>query len=336
MKKLSIIIPAFNSEKYIEKCINSILMQKYVNLEIIIVDDHSNDNTYEICKNIEKIDKRVKTYRNDRNRGVSYSRNLGIDYAMGEYITFVDADDYIKEDMYNIMIEKLETYNFSLIMCNFLEEKHGKDIRNDIKKQDIVFSKKDLMNNVFLSDYYCGFVWNKIYISKIIKNNNIRFNEEIYICEDLLFNCEYISNIEKGCYITDKLYYYIQRDNSSYNNNYNYKWKTVILAYQKMRSLIYEENIDNFQYSYLYSLLNLKEKIYLAQIKDRNLIKEVNKNILENKNGIYNKNISKTLQIKLWVKTYMMWIFIALKIILKNIKSIVKRKSDKLEGDRNL
>lgn len=324
MKKLSIVIPAFNSAKYIEKCINSILIQKYVNLEIIIIDDNSDDNTYEICKNIEKKDKRVKIYKNEKNRGVSFSRNLGIDYATGEYITFVDADDYIQEDMYSTMIEKLENYNFSLIMCNFYKEVHGKDLRKNDKEKDMVFSKKDLMNNIFLSDYYCGFVWNKIYITNIIKNNNMRFNEEVYICEDLLFNCEYISKIEKGCYITNKLYCYVQRNDSSYNNSYNQKWKTVIIAYQKMKSLIYEENIDNFQYSYLYSLLNLKEKLYMAKIKDENLKKEVNKNILENKKGIYNKNISKTLQLKLWIKTYMMKFFIVIKVIIKNKDKIKK------------
>ena len=316
MKKLSIIIPAFNSERYIKKCIYSILNQKYTNVEIIILDDNSNDNTYQICENIKEIDNRVKIYRNDKNKGVSYSRNLGINYATGEYITFVDADDYIKEDMYYTMIKKLEKDNLSLIMCNFHKETQDKDLRKNEKEQEIVFLKKDLINNIFLSDYYCGFVWNKIYIASIIKNNNIKFDERIYICEDLLFNCEYISNIEKGCYLTNKLYYYIQRSDSSYNNRYNDKWKTVILAYEKIKTLIGEENIDNFEYSYLYSLLNLKEKLIIEKVKDKKFKKEINSKISNYRKGIKNKNIPKSLQIKLWIKTYMINVFIIIKRIL--------------------
>ena len=97
MKKLTIIIPTYNSQQYIEKCIVSIINQTYTNLEIIIIDDNSKDRTYDICKKIQKKDTRIKLMKNSENKGVSTTRNKGISISTGEYITFVDADDYIEK-----------------------------------------------------------------------------------------------------------------------------------------------------------------------------------------------------------------------------------------------
>lgn len=320
MKKLTIIIPTYNSEKYIEKCIISILKQTYTNLEIIIIDDNSSDNTYEICQKIQKDDLRIKPIRNSKNEGVSITRNLGIDIATGEYITFVDSDDYIEENLYEKLIEKIENENIDIAMCNFYMELNSIDTRNNSENKEMVLDRGKILDYMFLPDYYCGFVWNKIYKTDIIKSNNLRFDNNIFICEDMLFNCQYISKIEKGSYTTAKLYHYIQRTNSSYNTKYNERWKTVIQAYEKMRQYISEQNIKNFQYSYLYALLNLKEKIYMEKFKEKELLQDINNRIKDNRSGIQrNKNLSLKLKIKIYIKLYMLRLFLQLKKVKKFI-----------------
>lgn len=320
MKKLTIIIPTYNSEKYIEKCIISILKQTYTNLEIIIIDDNSSDNTYEICQKIQKNDLRIKLLRNSKNVGVSITRNLGIDIATGEYITFVDSDDYIEENLYEKLIEKIENENIDIAMCNFYMELNSKDTRINGENKEMVLDKGKILDYMFLPDYYCGFVWNKIYKTDIIKSNNLRFDNNIFICEDMLFNCQYIGKIEKGFYTTAKLYHYIQRTNSSYNRKYNERWKTVIQAYEKMKQYISEQNMKNFQYSYLYALLNLKEKIYMEEFKEKELLQDINNRIKDNRSGIQsNKNLSLKLKIKIYIKLYMLRLFLQLKKIKKFI-----------------
>ena len=320
MKKLTIIIPTYNSEKYIEKCIISILKQTYTNLEIIIIDDNSSDNTYEICQKIQKNDLRIKLLRNSKNVGVSITRNLGIDIATGEYITFVDSDDYIEENLYEKLIEKIENENIDIAMCNFYMELNSKDTRINGENKKMVLDKGKILDYMFLPDYYCGFVWNKIYKTDIIKSNNLRFDNNIFICEDMLFNCQYIGKIEKGFYTTAKLYHYIQRTNSSYNRKYNERWKTVTQAYEKMKQYISEQNMKNFQYSYLYALLNLKEKIYMEEFKEKELLQDINNRIKDNRSGIQsNKNLSLKLKIKIYIKLYMLRLFLQLKKIKKFI-----------------
>lgn len=325
MKKLTIIIPTYNSQQYIEKCIVSIINQTYTNLEIIIIDDNSKDRTYDICKKIQKKDTRIKLMKNSENKGVSTTRNKGISISTGEYITFVDADDYIEKNMYEKLINKLEEEDVDIAMCNFFSEEKNRDIRDNIKNKDMIFSDNEMLKYIFLSDYFCGFAWNKIYKSDIIKNNKLNFNDNIFICEDLLFNCQYISKIKRGFYTTNKMYHYVQRNNSSYNNTYSERWETVIQAYEKMKLYIKEEGLKNFQYSYLYSLLNLKEKLYIEKHKKKEMLYDINRKIKVNIVGIKkNKDLSLKLKIKIYIKLYMMKFF----VILKKIKFIII-KSDK-------
>ena len=115
-KKISIIVPVYNCEKYLIKCINSILDQSYANLELLLYDDGSVDNSNSICKEFEKLDKRVKVF-NQNNSGASVARNIGIENSTGEYLMFVDADDYIEDSMLKVLIEKAEVEKADFVMC---------------------------------------------------------------------------------------------------------------------------------------------------------------------------------------------------------------------------
>lgn len=312
MKKLSIIIAVYNGEKFIEKCINSISNQTYKTLEIIVIDDASTDKTYEMCNKLKNKDNRIRIYRNQFNMGVSASRNKGINYSTGDYITFVDVDDYIEKDMYNKLLKVLEDDKIGIAMCNFFMQYQEKDIRKNIEKVEIL-TQTEMFEKIFLSDFFGGFVWNKIYRINIIREKNLKFDEDIHICEDLLFNYKYISSISKGYYTSEKMYHYIQNSDSVYNN-YNSNWNSVIEAYERIKVLLNEKNIEDFKYSYLYSVLNLKEKIYLCNINNKDINKIIQEKIKENKMGIYrNKNLTMNTKFKIFIKIYMMKIFIAIK-----------------------
>ena len=121
MKKISIIVPVYQAEKYISKCIESIVNQTYKNLEIILIDDGSTDRSGEICDEYGKKDNRIVVVHN-KNKGVSVARNCGLDIATGDYITFVDSDDYIDLQMYSEMMKVVEKYSCDVVMCDCIKE----------------------------------------------------------------------------------------------------------------------------------------------------------------------------------------------------------------------
>lgn len=139
MKLITVIIPVYNVKSYLSKCIESVKKQSYKNLEIILVDDGSDDGSFSICKEFSKKDSRIKLYRTE-NLGLSHARNVGLDHASGEYIVFVDSDDYIYEDMVKTMISKSE--NADLVICNY--EKISDS--NEKVPQDAKLLKDDIWN----------------------------------------------------------------------------------------------------------------------------------------------------------------------------------------------
>lgn len=187
-KKVSVIVPVYNSQDSIQRCINSILRQTYNNLEIIIVNDGSTDKTEEICKKITNNDDRVKYYYKN-NSGVSETRNFGLEKATGDYIAFVDADDFIEENMYEIMLKEIG--NANIIICNCFLVTNNRKIKSNIKMTNSTYGQlNEMIKNVNNQDInrYVNPPWNKLIERKLIIEENIMFNSEISVGEDLLFN----------------------------------------------------------------------------------------------------------------------------------------------------
>ena len=203
--KFSIIVPAYNIKDYIERCLNSILSQNYKNFEIIIVNDGSTDNCEKICKKYAKKDARIK-YILKENGGLSSARNEGIKYATGDYIWFVDGDDYIKEESLNI-ISKVINNNIEInIICfkNYID-RDGIITPNNIFRQNIDVSKQYMLNQTS--------AWNKVFKRKFLNEHNFEFPLGI-IYEDLAVLpslCIYTSKI---IFLDEYLYYYVVRTNS--------------------------------------------------------------------------------------------------------------------------
>lgn len=219
MKLITVIIPVYNVKPYLSKCLESVGKQSYKNLEIILVDDGSDDGSFSICKEFSKKDSRIKLYHT-KNLGLSHARNVGLDHANGEYIVFVDSDDYIHENMISTMMDKAE--DADLVICNY------KRVLNDTKKeipQDAKCLKDDSWNyKQFWEHYYlknlnvfCCVAWNKLYKRKLFKNIRYPINEiheDEYIINDIVSRCNKIK------IINDVLYYYVQRGNSIMHNSY--------------------------------------------------------------------------------------------------------------------
>ena len=208
MAKISIIIPVYNCEKYITKCIESLLNQTFKDLEIIIVNDGSTDNSEKIIKNYK--DPRIKLI-NKKNGGQSSARNIGLDTAYGEYIGFVDSDDWVDSDYYEKLYDAAKKYNADIAMADFIRtgpKKHK--IRLNITEEK-VYEKTE--NKIKIANALKeGCIWNKIYKKEIL--NNIRFNEGMYF-EDGPFTLYALSASNKLVTVPGIYYYYYQNPMST-------------------------------------------------------------------------------------------------------------------------
>lgn len=201
---ISIIVPMYNVENTIEKCVKSILEQTYENIEIILVNDGSTDNTLKVCQKYQDNSKVIII--NKQNEGVSEARNCGIEKANGKYIVFIDADDYIEKNMVKELYENLGEND--LVICGKNIIKNNSLIQDPIIVKKNTFSKEEwltLYKAKILNPPYC-----KLYLKEIIDNFNIRFPKEISVGEDLIFNLNYIKHINNNVRIVNKnLYNYV-------------------------------------------------------------------------------------------------------------------------------
>lgn len=226
-KLVSIIIPVYNVEMYLAECIESVLKQTYQNLEILLIDDGSTDSSGKICDEYAQKDTRIKVIHKE-NGGVSLARNVGLDLAQGEYITFIDSDDFVEktyvEKMYNALIKN----DSDLVFCRYANYINGKieKVKENFPEKLIV-DNKDKKFIDFISSFFnkknkvMGSAWRILYKKELIANSS--FNINIKISEDLLFVLQTILTARRINFINDLLYFYRFNKNSavhSYKKNY--------------------------------------------------------------------------------------------------------------------
>ena len=271
MPKVSVIIPVYNVENYIEKCLNSVLNQTLKEIEIIIVNDGSKDSSKQkIEKYLEKHENKI-IYLEKENGGLSDARNYGIGYAKGEYIAFLDSDDYIEPTMYEEMYKKAKEENSDMVECDFLWE-YPRKVKEDV---GIIYNnKKEMLTNVRVV------AWNKLIKREILEKNNISFPKGLRY-EDIEFTYKLIPYLNKVSYVDKEFVHYVQRNNSIANvqNERTAEVFTIfdnIIKYYQEKGF-YEEYKEELEYSYSRILLcsSLKR---ICKIKDsktrKKLIKE--------------------------------------------------------------
>ncbi len=246
MPKLSIIIPVYNVEKYLRRCLDSIINQTHKNLEIIIINDASIDGSQEIIDEYKNKDNRIISIINNENIYQGESRNVGLNISTGEYITFADSDDWLEKEMYEEMINLILKSKADIVECNF---KATNTNNNSMYIQSLIPSFKK--NNTAIDKYIMHLnkselsvvVWNKIYSSKIIKENKIKFEDNKKVFgEDLLFNLDIMHYAHLLVTINKPLYNYFIRDESvSHSNDF--------MSLDKIINIIklYTENTKKFE-----------------------------------------------------------------------------------------
>lgn len=219
MKKVSIVIPVYNAEKTVCRCIESIENGTYKNIEIILVNDCSKDDSMRICEQLNIRYTNIKVIQNEKNRGVSFTRNAGIAQATGEYIVFVDSDDWVSNDYIEVLVDGLEKNNTRFAVSGYVNHDEIVNNRTDyfgwdsfekIKTVRLADVLLELFHNRLLQQ-----LWNKIFITDFIKTYHIKFDEKISMGEDFRFILDYlkVANITEITLINQYLYHYI-RDNT--------------------------------------------------------------------------------------------------------------------------
>ena len=266
-KLISVIVPLYNAEQHIKRCIASIQAQTFKNLEIIIVDDGSSDNSFNICQLLAKNDKRIKIIQ-QMNQGVSVARNTGIEYANGEYISFVDNDDYISPYMYEYLYKAINNKTTDMSMCDVNVTTFYPTHDSYTEYTSFKESNKECLKNLYSTynkDYIYMVVWNKLFKKEIIKN--IRFKKTAV--EDLVFVNEILQNIKEISIVPISLYHWIQHKNSAshlFSNRFIYCLDSYLDCYNKL--YIYDKNIAS------YCLLKLYKKLIFTKYHYQNTIYE--------------------------------------------------------------
>ena len=211
MEIVSIIIPVYNIEKYIRECINSIINQTYKDLEIIIVDDGSTDNSGSICDEYASRDKRIKVIH-QMNAGAANAKNTALDQATGEYVAFVDSDDFVSEDWIYTMYQSMKQYNADIVECEFdrVFTNQAVIVRN--YEKNIEYSAKKYFEQYF-ENWESALFWNKLFRAKLLKD--IRFRRERRCIDDEFFTYKALSLANKIVRINEVLYHYRQRKTSA-------------------------------------------------------------------------------------------------------------------------
>ena len=229
MKLISVIVPVYNASKYLNRCIDSILGQTYTNLEVILVDDGSTDESPAICDSYGEKDNRVKVVHKE-NGGVSSARNAGLKVASGEYVAFVDCDDSIDKNMYELLAGIMERENVDLAICDDYRHENNK-IMTKSKHPSGIVSKETVDDRLVLisaTDVNICAPWNKLYKRALI---DFEFDTNVNWGEDQLFNYKYISKIDKMYYLDRQLYhYYVYSTSLSYKAHKDYIKKSMLLV----------------------------------------------------------------------------------------------------------
>ena len=244
---VSIIVPVYNAEKFLNRCVDSILHQEYRSFELILVDDGSTDSSGSICDEYAEKDSRVIVIHKE-NSGVSDSRNMALDRACGKYIQFLDSDDWITPDATKLVVRSAETYQCDLVISDFYRVvgervSHKGDIEEDGVMNREQYAAHMMENPAY---FYYGVIWNKLYRRDLIEKYHLRMDSELNWCEDFLFNLEYIRHANVFLALQAPIYYYVKTKGSlvsqSMTINRVIKTKLIIFEYyNEFYKSVYEE-----------------------------------------------------------------------------------------------
>ncbi len=253
---ISVIIPAYNAEKTIERAVNSVLRNRSADtpIEIIIIDDGSTDATPQICDRLSQDTGTLVIHT--KNQGIVAARNAGLREAKGEYIGFVDSDDWVEPDMYQILLKTLVEQQADLVACGVIQETKQGSFRDKDDGVITVSQAPCIYQDILMSTGFRGYMWNKLY-----KKAYISFEADAGItqCEDLLFNAAYCEHVTKAVYIAKALYHYARKEVNAEDYSYTRRDLSLMDAYEKLHAMYLEKAP---QYAYIIEKNALKAHLH--------------------------------------------------------------------------
>ena len=306
----SVVVSIFNIEKYVKRCIDSIVNQTYQNLEIILVDDGSTDSSGKICDSFSKIDARIKVIHKT-NQGLGMARNTGLDYATGEYICFFDGDDFVDLRLFEICNNYLKEKKVDILDYDFYSYANNHFEINKFNRKEKLYLRKEIMDvlvpNTFFDskDYrFYGSAWTKIYRLNTCKRIGFKFvSEREFISEDYFTILKFYNKIDSIMIIKEKLYFYCLNDGSLTHSYIKDRLEKNMFQYEQSIKLILDQNLDKKLISYVgmrffinilahiktlnhnaqFSIDKKSKEIYLI-IKNKNFVEIINSIHLHTKN----------------------------------------------------
>jgi glycosyltransferase involved in cell wall biosynthesis len=244
--KVSIIIPVYNAECFLERCLDSVLSQTLSDIEVICIDDCSTDNSFKILNKYVQKDSRVKCFRNEKNIGQGLTRNIGLGIARGEYVAFVDCDDWIESDMYDVLYSKTNIQKYDLICCNLIYDfPTGISEAPKMPKTELITLKFLIEEAIapkirlFSPNSPCDKIYRRAYLEKL----NLRFeSERVFMYEDKFFNLAFLVSNPSFCFVPTVFYHYVIRYGSTMTS-YRKEFKNrYFVMNNKIKNLFLENN----------------------------------------------------------------------------------------------
>lgn len=272
MEIVSIIIPVYNSELFLTRCLDSVINQTYKNLEIIIVEDGSSDNSLNICKKYEKKDNRVKVLLNGSNEGMAFSRNKALDNATGEYITFIDSDDYVELDYIETLYNLIKEDDYDVSICGHIDMNYEKKY---------ILNQEQAFKLLITDENFCISCWGKLFKRYLL--SGVKFFD--VQCEDRSFSFRVFSKVKKAIYLTVSKYNYCVRKDSYSFMDYDIKDLDRI-----SQTKIFTENVtclypklkNDAKIMYLNSMIAVCNKQLFSEMYNTLEIKDAKKFIRNN------------------------------------------------------
>lgn len=304
---ISIIVPIYNAERYLKQLLDSICNQTYSNYELLLINDGSTDNSEQICLDYTENNLKIKYYKQD-NSGVSSTRNYGLSLINGKYICFVDADDILSKDYLMDFVKIIEEKKCQLCCCKY--EKFSDEKLLNSEEDILPLIENEYENNTkynLLFEQYGGYLWNKIFLSDIIIKNKIKFKEDIYMTEDMLFVFNYLKYVKKANGINKSNYKYRIINSSASKKLSNRKWFSIFKTFDIIlnnQKLYDNQFFSKVLYSYLFYLCEAKYRLnYIDKDNEYKLLKlKINNRLKQSKNML--KKISNKCKFKIYTYKY--------------------------------
>ena len=295
MPLFSIIVPVYNVEHYLRNCLDSILKQRTKDYEVLLIDDGATDGSGAICEEYAELHPSVFRVFHYENGGVSAARNRGLMLAKGEYVVFVDADDILDERYLSFFCTAFSEHKqIDMAICGVMV--NGKNIVYTGKHDyDGLFGKKELIESLVERTGIRGFLFNKAFKRSVLVKTAILFQEDIHMCEDLLFCLEYAKHVKHAWFSNLPYYDYVQRSDSAANSKFNPKRISVLESYKKVLALLADEGspkaIKRAEENYLMHHVNILFMLQKQEGYERELV-HAKKYILENIKQIKRSELS--------------------------------------------